>query len=55
MAGVSFQAPRGRVVQVVQRGVGWQPKHSKIFNRILNDANRRAREKADPLDLDAQG
>lgn len=45
MTGVSFQAPRGRVLAIAQKGVGWQPKHSKIFNRILSDANSRAHER----------
>lgn len=44
--GVSYQAPRGRVVEVVQPGVGWQPrKHQPIFARLMAESNRRAHER----------
>jgi hypothetical protein len=42
LVGVSYQARRGRIIAVVQTGVGWQPKHVAIFDHIMAIANRRA-------------
>lgn len=46
--GISFQAPRGRIIEVTQPGVGWQTrKHQPIFARLVEETNRRARERSE--------
>lgn len=42
LSGVSFQAPKGRIVEVIRTGVPWQKKHLDKWNEVSAEANRRA-------------
>jgi hypothetical protein len=42
LPGLSYQAPRGRIVEVVQKGVPWLKKHLAKWNAVSAEANCRA-------------
>lgn len=54
LQGISFQAPRGRIVEIVQTGVPWRKKHLDKWNEVMGEANRRdaARTKVNIEDVE---